>query len=177
MRANMLTVGARRWRLVVWGAALLLLLLPGVAMQFTAEVQWTKYDFAVFAAMLAGACGAYELLARGHPSHLYRAAFGLALLGAFLLIWINLAVGLIGSERNPANLMFGGVLLIGAAGAALARLRARGMVWALAAMAGAQAAAAGIALANGWDQPLVLQAFFVALWLASAQLFWRAANR
>ena len=176
MRANVLTVGARRWRLVVWSTAVLLFLLPGIAMQFTLDVQWNKYDFAVFAAMLAGACGAYELLARGHPSHFYRAGFGLALLGAFLLVWVNLAVGLIGSEQDPANLMFGGVLLVGAAGGMLARLKARGMAWTLAVMAAAQATAAGVAFVAGWHQPLVLQGFFVLLWLASAQAFWRAAT-
>lgn len=173
---NVLSVGARRWRLVVWSAAVLLFLLPGIAMQFTFEVQWNKYDFAVFAAMLAGACGAYELLARGHPSHFYRAGFGLALLGAFLLVWVNLAVGLIGNENDPANLMFGGVLLIGAAGGALARLKAKGMAWTLGVMATAQAAAASVAFVAGWHQPLVLQGFFVLLWLVSAQSFWRAAR-
>ena len=34
-------------------------------------------------------------------------------MAAFLLIWINLAVGIIGSEDNPANLMYGAVLLLG----------------------------------------------------------------
>ncbi|MBV8503678.1 MAG: hypothetical protein JO006_18410 [Paucibacter sp.] len=173
MRANVLSVGARRWRLVVWCAALALLLMPGLAMKLTYMVQWNKYDFAVFASMLAGACVAYELLARGRPSHFYRAGFGLGLLGAFLLVWLNLEVGLIGSESDPANLMFGGVLLIGAAGAAVARLQPRGMSWTLAAMAGAQAMAAGIGVVMGWHQPLVLQALFVMLWGACALLFRR----
>ncbi len=176
MRANVLSVGARRWRLVVWGAAALLFLLPGVAMQFTDEVQWNRYDFAVFAAMLGGACAAYELLARGHPNHLYRAGIGAALLGAFMLVWINGAVGIIGREDNPANLLFGLVLLIGAAGAALARLRARGLACTLLAMAVAQTALFVAALAAGWPHSNLAAAFFVALWLAAALLFWRAAQ-
>ena len=37
----------------------------------------------------------------------------MAIVAAFLLIWINLAVGINGSEDNPANLMYGGVLTVG----------------------------------------------------------------
>jgi hypothetical protein len=51
---------------------------------------------------------------------------GALLLGvgaALLLGWVTGAVGIIGSEDNTASLMYGGVLLVGAAGAAVARLR------------------------------------------------------
>jgi hypothetical protein len=44
--------------------AALILLLPLRAMQFTDEVVWDEADFAVMAAMLFGACGAYEMAAR-----------------------------------------------------------------------------------------------------------------
>ena len=40
-------------RLLAWGAAAALLLLPLVAMQFTEEVNWTVFDFLVFGSMLA----------------------------------------------------------------------------------------------------------------------------
>ena len=33
----------------------------------------------------------------------YRAAVGVAIAAAFILVWMNLAVGIIGSEDNPAN--------------------------------------------------------------------------
>ena len=58
-----------------------------------------------------------------------------------MLVWINLAVGIIGSEDNPANLMYGGVLAVGVAGAVAARFRPGGMARALAATA----------LAQGWS--------------------------
>ncbi|MGB5332427.1 MAG: hypothetical protein WBM80_04545 [Woeseiaceae bacterium] len=41
---------------------------------------------------------------------LYRSAFGLALAAAFILVWMNLAVGIIGDSDNLYNLMYVGVL-------------------------------------------------------------------
>ena len=171
------------WRIAVWGAAAFLLLLPFVAMQFTDEVTWGLGDFITFGAMLAIACGTYELAARMTRNKSYRAAVGVAVAAAFLLVWVNLAVGIIGSEGSPANLMYGGVLAIGIVGAIIARFRPKGMARALAAMALAQALVAAIALLVGWNDPwngpleiLALNGFFVALFAGSAWLFGRAAN-
>jgi hypothetical protein len=44
---------------------------------------------------------------------------------------MNLAVGIIGSEDNPANLMYGGVLAVGIIGAIIARFEPHGMARAL----------------------------------------------
>lgn len=165
------------WRLVVWGTAALLLLLPLVAMQFTQEVAWTPSDFIVFGVLLLVACGTYELGAALSRSTAYRAAVGLSVAGGFLLVWVNLAVGIIGTEHDPANLMFGGVLLVGAVGALLARFQPLGMARALGATALAQALVALIALGTGSGlEAAALSAFFAALWLASAWLFRRAAR-
>lgn len=164
-----------RWRIVLWSAAAALLLVPLVAMQFTDEVDWSAADFAVFGAMLAGAGGAFELAVGMTHNTAYRAAVAVALGAAFLLVWANGAVGIIGSEDNPANLMFGGVLVVGIVGAAVARLRARGMARALVVTALAQALVAVIAAASGAGYIFVATAFFCALWLASAWLFRRAA--
>ena len=173
-----------RWRIALWGAAALLWLLPLIAMQFTAEMNWDETDFIVFGAMMAGACGAFELAARLTGNGAYRAAAAIALAAAFLLIWINLAVGIIGSEDNPANLMYFGVLAIGIAGAVVARFKAAGMARALAAMAIAHVLIAVITLAAGlgseganWPQVIfVLNGFFAAMWLASAWLFRKAVR-
>jgi hypothetical protein len=166
-----------RWRIAVWGTAALMLLLPWVAMQLTAEMTWGLADFAIFGAMLAGACGTYELAARMTGNGAYRAAVGVALAAAFILVWMNLAVGIIGSEENPANLMFGGVLAVGVLGAITARFQPQGMARALVATALAQALVAVIALLAGWGYTaLILAGFFVALWLTSAELFRRAAR-
>jgi len=173
-----------KWRFALWGAAALLLSLPLLAMTVTDQVRWGLADFVVFAAMLAAAGGGWELAARRTVDGAYRAAVGVALASAFVLVWMNLAVGVIGAEDNPANLMYGGVLAVGFVGAAVARFRPRGMARALAATALAQASVAAIALL-AWTHPspigspaeiLGLNGVFVALFLGSAWLFGKAAR-
>jgi hypothetical protein len=165
-----------RWRIAVWGTAALILLLPLLAMQFTEEVAWDLADFAIFGAMLFVACGTYELAARVTGNTAYRAAVGVALAAAFILVWMNLAVGIIGNEDNPANLMYGGVLAVGIMGAIIARFQPHGMARALVGTALAQALVAVIALIAGLGYTLILTGFFVALWLTSARLFRKAAR-
>jgi hypothetical protein len=166
-----------RWRIARWGTAAALLAVPAVAMQLGADVGWSPLDFATMGAMLFVACGLYELGARISENNWYRLAVGVAVLGGFLLVWINLAVGIIGSERNPANLMFAGVLVVGALGAFLARLRPRGMAGTMMAMSVAQAAVGMVALSLSSLEGFVLSGFFAAVWLASAGLFRKAAGQ
>jgi hypothetical protein len=148
-----------------------MLLLPLFAMQVTDEVDWDVADFALFGAMLVGAGGTFELAARMTGNNAYRAAVGVALAAAFILVWMNLAVGIIGNEDNPANLMYGGVLAVGIIGAVIARFQPHGMARALVATALAQALVAVIA---GLGYTFILTGFFVALWLISAWLFRKA---
>jgi hypothetical protein len=165
----------RRLRWLVWGGAAFLLLLPAIAMRFTAEVDWDAGDFAVMGIMLGSVCLAYELALRVARSHVYVVAAGIAVVNGFLITWSNLAVGIIGNENNPANLMFFGVLLVGLVGAAIARLRASGMARAMFVTAIAQASTSIAALVLDGAYIFVLTAFFVAMWLISALLFRRAA--
>ncbi|WP_377041716.1 hypothetical protein [Microvirga arabica] len=165
-------------------AALLLLLLPLAAMLFTDEIDWDETDFIVFGAMLFGACGVYELAARMTGSTAYRAAVGVAVVAAFILIWMNLAVGIIGSEDNPANLMYAGVLALALLGSLIVRFRPHRMAQVFIATALAQVLVGIIALSAGlgstganWPRVIVvLTGFFSALWLLSAWLFRRAAR-
>ena len=179
-------VGRRgnRSRIAGWSAATLLLLLPLVAMQFTDEVVWDVADFAIAGTLLVGAGVTLELAARRTGNGAYRAAVGVALGAAVILVWVSGAVGVIGSESNDANLMYGGVLAVGVIGALIARFRPHGMARALLATALAQALVAVIALIAGlgstgpiWPRDiLMLTGFFVALWLGSASLFQKAAR-
>jgi hypothetical protein len=165
------------WRIAGWAVAALILLLPLVAMQFTDELVWGPADFAMAAALILGVGAAFELAVRMTGNHAYRAAVAVALAASLLLIWINLAVGIIGTEDNAANLVYGGVLAIGIAGALVARFRPHGMALALAATALAQALVALAALIAGFGQAAIVTAIFVAPWLVSAWLFRIAARQ
>lgn len=164
------------WRVVGWGLAALLLALPAVAMQFTEEVLWGETDFIVMGILLGGTGLAVEWLIRRSPSLCYRLGSLVSLLTVFLTIWANLAVGMIGSEDNPFNLLFLGVLLIAASGAALARFSPRGMALSsgLAAAAQAAVAAAGAAID---PRGAIFSGLFARLWLLSAILFWSGERR
>jgi hypothetical protein len=134
--------------------------------------------------MLLVACVSFELAARTSENLSYRAAVGIAVVTAFILVWMNLAVGIIGSEEDPANLIYGGVLAVGIVGALTSRLRAHGMARTLTVMALAQSAAGAFAIvaglgSTGANRPattVFLTGFFAALWLASAWSFRRAAR-
>ncbi len=116
-----------KWRIIGWGGVAALLALPAIAMQFTREVNWTGSDFAVMGAMLLLAGLALEGLVRTSPSWPARLGAAIAVLTGFLLVWVNLAVGLFGGEDNLANLMFLGVIAIAVVGSLLARGRAAAM--------------------------------------------------
>ena len=162
-----------------------ILLLPLLAMQFTDEVVWDLADFVVAGALLFGTGLTYKLVAKKMGGIAYRVAVGVALAGMFLLVWVNGAVGIIGSENNDANLMYFGVIAVGIIGAIMARLQPLGMSRALFVTAFAQALVPVIALIiwqpMSWDAAgvsgvFVLNAFFVALFLGSAWLFRKNAR-
>ena len=170
----------RRWRMLRWAAGAVLLSVPWVMMQVSTEWNWRPESFLVFGAMLAVALGAYELAVRISDSAAYRIAVGLSIVAAFALVWMNLAVGIIGSEDNPANLMYVGVLAVGAIGAILACGRPGAMARALLATALAQAVLAVVALTVWRHEPpgpmpiLALNGAFVVVFLGAAGLFRRA---
>ena len=175
-------------RLTIWAAVVAsILLIPLLAMSFTEQVNWDLFDFAFMGAFLFGIGLAYELVASKWRAVAYRAAVGVALAGAFLLVYVNGAVGIIGNEGNPANLMYLGVVAIGIVGAFIARFKPRGMMRALFAVALAQMLVPVIALmiwppqvtswgAAGVGGVFVLNAFFATLFAASALLFRRGIS-
>jgi hypothetical protein len=164
-------------------AAAFLLLIPLVAMQLGDEVNWDLFDFVVAWVLLFGTGVTYKLVAGNTGNILYRIAAGVAVSTALILVWSNLAVGLIGSESNPANLMYLGVLTILFIAALIARFKPFGMSLALLATAFAQMIVTIIAVIaelgfpeNTPAQLIFINGFFLALWGGSALLFWFAAR-
>lgn len=161
-----------------------LLTIPAAAMLVKAEGwDWSAADFMIAWIFIAGAIAAYRLVASKAPNRAYRVATSLAVMTALVLLWVNGAVGLIGSENNPANLMYAGVLAIGLLGAAVARLQPSGMARALWATAAAQFSVPVIAVIIWRPEfsPGVVQVFgfnfaFVLLFAGSAVLFRHAGQ-
>ena len=165
-----------RWRALGWGIAAGLILLPLIAMQFTSEVNWTVGDF-LFAILLIGSVGlAFELVVRASRNAAYRAGAAAALAASFLTVWVNGAVGMIGSEENSYNLLFLGVILVALSGSALAGFRARGMALAMLAAAAAQAAL-GLFGMTADLRGGILSTVFAGIWLLSAALLGNAARQ
>jgi hypothetical protein len=171
-------------RLIGWTAVAGLLITPAIAMRFTDEVQWTTSDFIFAGSVLIGAGGIAELAVRASNAWSYRFGAGLALLASALLLWINGAVGIIGSEDHPANMLYLGVIIAAFVGAVASRFRAAGLALAMACAAVVQVAIGVVAVWRGWGEGaenwprpvIVLSLVFGALWLASAALFRRAAG-
>ena len=174
-------------RLGIWAIAIgILLLIPLAAMRFTNEVNWELSDFVIMGAALCTIGLLYELIARRSRKAVYRTAFGVGLLGAFLLFWVNGAVGIIGSEDQPANLLYGAVFVVGLIGSLFARFKAIGMSRTLFAAALVQMLVP-VAAYFIWPPPVtswspgvpgvfLLSAFFALLFLISALLFRQASS-
>ncbi|HET9505201.1 MAG TPA: hypothetical protein VFO93_16780 [Hymenobacter sp.] len=160
-----------------------LLLIPLVAMQFTKEVNWTLSDFIVMGVLLFGAGLTYVLVARLGSNGSYRLGAGVAVAAGLLLVWGNLAVGFIGNEDNPANLLYGAVLLVAAVGALVARFRAPGMARAMFGAALTQVAVPLVAAAIwrpelnlGMLYVVALNTIFAGIWAVAGWLFRRAGR-
>ncbi|MFN3931995.1 MAG: hypothetical protein ACK4JY_09635 [Brevundimonas sp.] len=187
MTGNLATTGTgldRMLRTLFWGGAAALWLAPLAAQQFVDGMDWSVLDFVIWGVMLLIAAGVCELALRATGDLAYRAGVVVAVGAGFLLVWVNLAVGIIGGEDDPANLMFFGILAAGVIGGLAADFRARGMARALLAMAVLQGLAGAAALAAGWGAGsenwpqviYVMTGFFGGLWLLSAWLFRKAAR-
>lgn len=167
------------WRVLGWGGVAVLLTIPLIA-----RFPWTLSDFIVAGAMLGGSGLVLELLVRVSPNVFYRIGAGFAVLAALGLVWVNGAVGFLGGEDNPANLMFGGVIAVAVLGSVIGGFKAGGMARAMFAAAAAQVAVGLIGLAAGWASPggegvkevAVGTILFGGLWLVSGGLFRRAAR-
>jgi hypothetical protein len=159
------------WRIIGWGGAVALILTPLVAMQFTNEVNWDETDF-IFAAVIFGIVGGLiELAVRKSANWYFRFGAMFAVLAGFMVIWSNLAVGMIGNENNPVNLWFGAVLMIAITGSILSHLRPHIMATAMFAAGTVQIAIGTFAGILGTDmRGGIFTIVLSAAWFISAAL-------
>jgi hypothetical protein len=156
-----------------------ILMVPLVAMQFTNEVNWSVSDFIGMGVLIFGAVLAFVLVTRYAANLVYKAAAGSAIGTTLLLVWVNLAVGLIGSGPNAGNLMYIGVIAVVIIGTFLSRFKPEGMQRAMFAAALTLVVLAVIALLTNMDEyagssvPEILgvNAFFATLFAISGLLF------
>jgi hypothetical protein len=163
------------WRIAGWSVPVILLLIPAVAMRFTSEVDWDAGDFIVMGALFVAIGLGIEFLVRQSSNTAYRVGAVLALVTAFLTIWINLAVGMIGDD-NPYNLLFGGVLLIALVGAIIGKFHPAGMARAMFATAAAQLLVGAGGLASD-PRGAIFSMMFAAPWLAAGILFRKSGQK
>lgn len=160
-------------------ATALILLIPLLAMLFTDTFNWGPFDFIITGALLFAAGITYELITKRAGSTVYRAAFAVAIATAAFLFFANLAVGVIGSEDELANVMYLGVIGVAIIGTILARFRAAGMARAMFATALAQASTILIALVFGLHripessvlEIFAVNGFFMMGWVVAGLLF------
>jgi len=175
MTAQMMA-GSSNWWIARWAGAALLLATPLITQ---VGQYWHPVAFMLAGSLIVGALALYEFAVRGSASAAFRAGVGIAAATSFLIVWINIVAGMVSAD-HPANLSFFGLVLTAAVGAFAAGFRAAGLARAMLGVAGAQALlAVAIATAPSTEAPLgvlMLNAFFVALWLVSAGCFRKSAR-
>src|SRR3989344_6286 len=159
-----------------------------IVMQFPSfanEVQWN--EAVAYGVILLAAGGFYELwLWLKTRARTYRIAFSVGLAGALLLGWVSGAVGIIGSENQPVNLMYWAVPAVLLIGSLISRFQPRGMARASFAVALVQVLVPVVALiispevnwgGAGVIGVFVFNSIFAVLFAGSGLLFLRAAHK
>jgi len=103
------------------------ILIPLIAMQFSEEVNWDMFDFLIAWILIFGAGFTFQLISMKTEATSYKIATGLAVFASLAILWINGAVGIIGNENNPLNLLYGFVLTMVIFGSFIAQLEAKAM--------------------------------------------------
>lgn len=82
----------------ILGLIALLLLVPGISMLFTNEVNWSIQDFIIAGILLLGVGLAIELILRKVSKKQNRIALIIIILTLLVLTWVELAVGVFGTS-------------------------------------------------------------------------------
>jgi hypothetical protein len=143
----------------------------------TEAVDWGLMDFAIAGVLVFGSGLLFEYASTRARSVAYTAAVAVAVGASLILLWINLAVGMIGDEGNAANAMYLLVLAVALIGTTIARFEPREAMVAMVATAAVHGLVVLIALVAGLRPTLPADAVFIGLWLGSALLFRQASMR
>jgi hypothetical protein len=157
--------------------ALALLMVPLVASQFFEDWHWGVGGFVRVYVLFFLAGMVMALVAKRMGVWSYKVGVGLALAAGFALGWSTMVQ--VADSGHPERLWYHSVLVVGAIGACLARLRAPGLAWTLFAMA-ATLALIAVMLPSGAPPYLarnmaIGHGVFVALFTASGLLFRHAS--
>lgn len=128
--------GRRRslWKAPAFITALVLLILL-LASRTVEGWNWRPGAFVVVSVLVFTLGFTYELITRNRDAIAYRAAVGIAFGAGFILMWANFVQM---ADLTPFAAMYFGVPIVGLIGAAVARLRPKGMAIALCVTALAQ---------------------------------------
>jgi hypothetical protein len=153
--------------------ALVVLMAPLVASHFVEDWNWPVGAFVRVYVLFFGTGMVFALVARRMGAWSYKAGVAVALVAGFALGWSNMVH--VADSGNPANLMYYSVLGVGAVGACLARLKARGLALTMFAMA-ATLALIAVTLPSGAPPYLarnmaIGHGVYTALFTASGLLF------
>ena len=157
--------------------ALAVLMLPLVASQFFEDWHWGVGGFVMAYVLFFGTGMAYALIARKMGAWSYKVGVGLALVAGFALGWSTMVQ--VADSGHPERLWYQSVLVVGAIGACLARLKAPGLAWTLFAMA-ATLALIAVILPSGAPPDMARRmaighGVYVVLFIASGLLFRQAS--
>lgn len=163
-------------------AATVLLLIPYTASFYVDGWLWTGSDYVFAWVLFSFVSLAVAFAVQSAKGIVYKLAVGLAAATAFLVVWINAAVGLIGDR--DINMVYPFVVLGGIIAAALVQSQPRGMSRTLVGLAVAQMAVPVLALtidssnfSPGILRVFLLNGFFALMWGGSALLFQHAARK
>lgn len=172
-----LTHTLRRSALIALG----MLMVPLIASRIVEGWNWPPAAFLFTWTLFFLTVLGYSLISRRVNAWAYKLAVGLALAGGFVLGWSTMVHA--SETDNPLNLIYFGVLAIGALGAAFARLKPRGLSLSLFAMSGSLVLAWFITQVLNTDTPggpfwniAIAHGGMIALFATCGLLFRRAAG-
>ena len=157
--------------------ALAALMAPLAASQFVEDWHWGVGGFAGAYVLFFVTGMAYAAIARRMGAWSYKAGVGVALVAGLALGWSTMVQ--VADSGHPERLWYHSVLVVGAIGACLARLKAPGLAWTLFAMA-ATLALIAVTLPSAAPPDMARRmaighGVFVALFTASGLLFRQAS--